>query len=246
WGRNIRPFPRSLGWRCRSRACRAREKIPRAVCWRSRACASSPSAAVITSAASTPSSSTWCCRGDEALSRSGARTREPTRGHHSCTGARARPAERTPLPCGLRQRSCPVGLRQRPRNWIRFAHQKGTHLRVTRIALGLTLTTLLATTAMAQKISTESAPGTNFGGYKTFMWVKQPTSPTRCSGSASSTTSTRSSRRRDSGVVTEGADLGVAAHMATRQEKSLNTFYDGFGGGWRWGGGFGTATTTVD
>jgi len=34
--------------------------------------------------------------------------------------------------------------------------------------------------------------------------------------------------------------------MATRQEKSLNTFYDGFGGGWRWGGGFGTATTTVD
>src|SRR5262249_35856629 len=68
------------------------------------------------------------------------------------------------------------GLRQRPRNWIRFAHQKGTHLRVTRIALGLTLTTLLATTAMAQKISTESAPGTNFGGYKTFMWVKQPTS----------------------------------------------------------------------
>lgn len=117
---------------------------------------------------------------------------------------------------------------------------------MTRIALGLTLTTLLATTAMAQKISTESAPGTNFGGYKTFMWVKQPTSPTRCSGSASSTTSTRSSRRRDSGVVTEGADLGVAAHMATRQEKSLNTFYDGFGGGWRWGGGFGTATTTVD
>ena len=29
------------------------------------------------------------------------------------------------------------------------------------------------------------------------------------------------------------------------RQRTLNTFYDGFGGGWRWGGGFGTATTTV-
>src|ERR1700704_339748 len=42
----------------------------------------------------------------------------------------------------------------------------------------------------------------------------------------------------------EGADLAVAAHMATKTEKTLNTFYDGFGGGWRWGGGLGSATTT--
>src|SRR6195256_3741246 len=32
----------------------------------------------------------------------------------------------------------------------------------------------------------------------------------------------------------------------TKNQQTLNTFYDGFGGGWRWGGGFGNATTTVD
>jgi hypothetical protein len=32
----------------------------------------------------------------------------------------------------------------------------------------------------------------------------------------------------------------------TRNQQTLDTFYNGFGGGWRWGGGFGDATTTVD
>jgi hypothetical protein len=34
----------------------------------------------------------------------------------------------------------------------------------------------------------------------------------------------------------------------TKEQQTLNTFYDNFGGGWgwRWGGGFGDATTTTD
>lgn len=34
----------------------------------------------------------------------------------------------------------------------------------------------------------------------------------------------------------------------THEQQTLNTFYDGFGGGWRWRGfgGFGEATTTTD
>ena len=47
-------------------------------------------------------------------------------------------------------------------------------------------------------------------------------------------------------VVTANADLAIAAHAATKEERTLNTFYDGFGGGWRWGGRFGSATTTVN
>jgi uncharacterized protein DUF4136 len=45
---------------------------------------------------------------------------------------------------------------------------------------------------------------------------------------------------------TSNADLCTAAHAATKQERTLNTFYNGFGDGWRWGGGFGSATTTTD
>jgi hypothetical protein len=37
----------------------------------------------------------------------------------------------------------------------------------------------------------------------------------------------------------------VAMDM-TQNHQTVNTYYDGFGGGWRWGGGFGDATTSVD
>jgi len=36
----------------------------------------------------------------------------------------------------------------------------------------------------------------------------------------------------------------VVLHGATQQKKDLNTFYSGYGGGWRWGG-MGSAQTTV-
>jgi hypothetical protein len=46
--------------------------------------------------------------------------------------------------------------------------------------------------------------------------------------------------------VESGGDVSIVAMEITRDHRTLNTYYDGFGGGWRWGGGFGDATTTVD
>ena len=48
--------------------------------------------------------------------------------------------------------------------------------------------------------------------------------------------------------VETGGDIAIVAMETTQNQRTLNTFYDGFGGGWRWrgAGGFGTATTTVD
>ena len=48
--------------------------------------------------------------------------------------------------------------------------------------------------------------------------------------------------------VESGGDVSVVAIGITRNQQTLNTFYDGFGGGWRWRGlgGFGESTTTVD
>ena len=44
----------------------------------------------------------------------------------------------------------------------------------------------------------------------------------------------------------DGADVAIVAIKTTQTEKTLQTFYDGVGGGWRWRGfgGFGESTTT--
>jgi hypothetical protein len=53
--------------------------------------------------------------------------------------------------------------------------------------------------------------------------------------------------------VDSGGDISITAIEMTHDQQTLNTFYDGFGGGWGWrrfgGGGFGglgDATTTTD
>jgi hypothetical protein len=116
----------------------------------------------------------------------------------------------------------------------------------TRTALVLAMTTFVASTVLAQKITTEFEPGTDLRSYKTFTWIKQPnvSDPIlkqRIVDDVNAQLTAKGYR-----LVADGGDLGVAAHVATRTERTLNTFYDGFGGGWRWGGGFGTATTMVD
>jgi hypothetical protein len=115
-----------------------------------------------------------------------------------------------------------------------------------RIALGFGLLMLTATVALAQKVTTDYNHSADFSSYKTFMWIKEPktTDPLmrqRIIDDVNAALTARGLR-----PATGAADLGVAAHEATKEERTLNTFYNGFGGGWRWGGGFGSATTSVD
>ncbi len=116
---------------------------------------------------------------------------------------------------------------------------------ISRITLGFALAMTIANVTFAQKVTTDFKKGADFAQYKTFTWIKEPktTDPLmrqRVIDDVNSALAAKGLRR-----VTGQADLGIAAHEATRQEHTLNTFYDGFGGGWRWRGGFGTATTTV-
>lgn len=117
-------------------------------------------------------------------------------------------------------------------------------MRLTGITLGIAL--LVATAAAAQKITTDSNPGTNFASYKTFTWLKEPNVSDPLMKQRIVADINAQLQAKGLQPAQEGADLAVAAHMATKTEKTLNTFYDGFGGGWRWGGGLGSATTTVD
>jgi hypothetical protein len=118
--------------------------------------------------------------------------------------------------------------------------------RQARLSLGLALMLAIGTTAFAQNVKTDYAKDVDFTQYKTFMWIKEPqtTNPLvkqRVIDDVNAALTAKGLR-----LVTSGADLCIAAHAATKENRTLNTFYDGFGGGWRWGGRFGSATTTVD
>jgi hypothetical protein len=45
--------------------------------------------------------------------------------------------------------------------------------------------------------------------------------------------------------VSSGGDISLVAIEATKNHQTVNTLYNGFAGGWHWGG-FGEMTTTVD
>jgi Domain of unknown function (DUF4136) len=103
---------------------------------------------------------------------------------------------------------------------------------------------LTAASAFAQKVTTDYEKTANFSQYKTFMWIKEPKTSDPLTRQRIIDEINAALAAKGLRLVTGGnADLAIAAHVATKEEQTLNTFYDGFGGGWRWGGGFGTATT---
>ena len=110
-------------------------------------------------------------------------------------------------------------------------------------SIGVTL--LLASASFAQQVKTDYDRSTDFSHYKTYSWEKVQTSDPlwvdRIKEAVNSALATKGLT-----PVASGGDIAIVAIEMTKNQQTLNTFYDGFGGGWRWGGGFGNATTTVD
>jgi hypothetical protein len=120
-------------------------------------------------------------------------------------------------------------------------------MRISRISLGFALMMMvIANAAFAQKVTTDYNKSADFARYKTFMWIKEPKASSPLTRQRVIEDVNSALAGRGLKLVTSDADLCIAAHAATKQERTLNTFYNGFGGGWRWRGGFGSATTTVD
>ena len=113
--------------------------------------------------------------------------------------------------------------------------------------VGMTL--VFAGMASAQQVKTDYDRSANFALYKTYSWehveTKDPLIVDRIKHAVNAVLAERGWT-----LVDSGADVAVVAMEITRDQQTLNTFYDGFGGGWGWrrfgGGGFGEATTTTD
>jgi hypothetical protein len=107
----------------------------------------------------------------------------------------------------------------------------------------------LAGTASAQQVKTDYDHGANFAQYKTYSWegvkTKDPLDVDRIKSAVNAALAAKGWTR-----VESGGDVSIMAMEITRNRQTLNTFYDGFGGGWGWrrfgAGGFGEATTTTE
>ena len=105
---------------------------------------------------------------------------------------------------------------------------------------------LVLAAALAAKVSTDYKHNVDFSRYHTYSWIAVRAGnelwQDRIQRAVDSALSAKGWMR-----VPSGGDAAVSAFGRTREQDTLQTFYDGFPGwGWRWGGGIGTATTTVE
>jgi hypothetical protein len=115
------------------------------------------------------------------------------------------------------------------------------------VLMGMML--LFAGKLSAQQVKTDFDRNANFGQYKTYSWEQVKTKDAldvdRIKGAVNAALTAKGWTQVDS-----GGDVSIIAMEMTHDQQTLNTFYDGFGGGWGWrrfgGGGLGEATTTTE
>jgi hypothetical protein len=119
--------------------------------------------------------------------------------------------------------------------------------RVVFVLMGIML--LFAGKLSAQDVKTDYDRKADFGKYKTYSWeqikTKNPLDADRIKNDVNGVLAAKGWTQ-----VNSGGDVSIVAMEIARNQQTLNTFYDGLGGGWGWrgfgGGGFGEATTTTD
>ena len=116
-------------------------------------------------------------------------------------------------------------------------------LRFITMCAAVSLVTL--TTGFAQHVQTDFDHQANFARYKTYSWqeIKPGASlwDARIKNAVNAQLETKGLAQ-----VADGGDIAIVALKTSQTQRTLQTFYDGLGGGWRWRGfgGFGESTTT--
>src|SRR3954447_21641252 len=102
-----------------------------------------------------------------------------------------------------------------------------------------------AVAGFAQHVQTDFDHQANFAQYKTFFWQEiKPGAPLWDSRIKSAVDAQLDAKGLTQ--VADRGDIAIVAIKTSQTQRTLQTFYDGFGGGWRWRGfgGFGESTTT--
>jgi hypothetical protein len=107
-----------------------------------------------------------------------------------------------------------------------------------------TLIFVLAGASVAEQVKTDYDRSASFGQYRTYSWQQVNTRDQLMVDRIKSAVNAALVAKGWT-EVPSGGDAALVAIETTRNQQTLDTFYNGFGGGWRWGG-FGNATTTVE
>ena len=110
----------------------------------------------------------------------------------------------------------------------------------------LPIATLLGVAlVLTAAVKTDYSHSTDFSQFHTYSWAKVEAGNSLWADRIKQGIDAQLAGKGWSLVAT-GGDAAVAAFGATHNEQTLQTFYDGFPGGWFWRGFDTTATTTVE
>jgi len=102
-----------------------------------------------------------------------------------------------------------------------------------------------AAALFGQQVKTDYDRAADFSQYKTYSWQKVQTQDPlwvdRIEQAVNADLTAKGWTQ-----VPSGGNVAIVAIEMTRNQQTHDTFYNGFGGGWRWGSGFGDSTTTVE
>jgi len=116
------------------------------------------------------------------------------------------------------------------------------------ISLLIAIVFLFTAASFAQQVKTDYDRNADFNQYKTFSWenvhTENPLWVDRIKSAVNSALAAKGWT-----LVDSGGTVSIMAMEINQTHQTLNTYYDGFGGGWGWrgwgGAGFGDATTTT-
>lgn len=115
---------------------------------------------------------------------------------------------------------------------------------MTRQALKIMIPLFTGVCLLFAAVKTDYDHQADFSKYKTYSWISARGSNDLWSERILQDVDAQLQSKGWS-KVESGGDATVSAFGRTQEEQSLETYYNGFGGGWRWRG-FGDATTVVE